>query len=57
MPIKVLHITELRTALDGVYDAQSKTKPSYTDPTIAAGQTVIKKAHIAEIRNAIRDVE
>jgi len=52
-----VHVTELRTALDGVYDAQSKTKPTYTDPTITAGQTTIKKAHIAEIRSNIKAVE
>ena len=55
--VKAVHITDLRTALDGVYDAQGKAHPTYTDPTITAGQTVIKKAHIAEVRQAVKDVE
>ena len=28
-----------------------------TDPTIIAGQTVIKRAHIRDLRSAVRDVE
>jgi len=48
--IRAVHTTELRTALDGVYDVHGKTHARYTNPTITAGQTVIKKAHIAEIR-------
>jgi len=56
--VKAVHLTELRTALNGVYDAQGKTPPTYKeDPTIFPGQTAIKKAHIAEIRQAVKDVE
>ena len=44
-------------ALNEVYDAKGRTLPTYTDPTITAGQTTIKKAHIAEIRSAVMDVE
>jgi len=55
--IKAVHVTELRTALNGVYDAVGKARPTYTDSTITAGQTTIKKAHIAEIRQAVKDVE
>lgn len=52
--IKAVHITNLRTALDGVYDAQGKTQPTYTDPTITVGQTLVKKAHIEEIEATLR---
>ena len=55
--VKAVHLTELRTALNGVYDAQGKTQPTYTDPTITAGQTAIKKAHIEEIRSSVKAVE
>jgi hypothetical protein len=55
--IKRVHITELRTALNAVYDAQAKAQPTYTDPTITASQTTIKKAHIAEIRSNVKAVE
>lgn len=55
--IKAVYLTELRTALNGVYDKLGQVRPTYTDPTITAGQTTIKKAHVAEIRNAVKDVE
>ena len=28
--------------------------PTYTDPTIVAGETVSKAAHVQELRNAVR---
>jgi len=55
--VKQVHITQLRTALDEVFDALSPPRPTYTDLAIVVGQTVIKKAHIAEIRSAIGTVE
>ena len=50
--IQAGHIRDLRSALDAVYGV---VKPSYTP--IVPRQTVIEKAHIDEIRNAVRDVE
>jgi len=55
--IRAVHLAELRTALNGVYDALGRTRPTYTDPTIVGGNTVIKKTHIEEIRTAIRAME
>jgi hypothetical protein len=51
--IGITHIVQLRTALDDVYDALDLTRPSYTDPTITAGITTIKRRHIAQIRHAV----
>jgi outer membrane scaffolding protein for murein synthesis (MipA/OmpV family) len=45
--IKAVHVTELRTAVAGVLSAIGVT-PSYTDPTIVAGTTVVKGAHIQD---------
>jgi len=63
-PFKAVHVTELRTALKKVYDTLGLTKPGdpdcviiKTDCTIVPRQTAIKKAHIDEIRNAVRGVE
>jgi hypothetical protein len=40
--IMVVHVTELRTALDAVYTQRGRAVPTYTDPTITATQTPIK---------------
>ena len=50
--IKGVHLTELRAALDAVYDAMDRPRPNYTDGRITAGDA-IKAAHITELREAI----
>ncbi len=50
--IKAQHILELRTAISDVYRRLNRTPPSFTDPGLGAG-TVIKAAHIAELRAAV----
>jgi uncharacterized repeat protein (TIGR01451 family) len=55
--IKAIHLTELRTAINEVLDAQSRTRPTFTDDPVVAGQTVVKKIHIDEIRSAVRTAE
>jgi hypothetical protein len=52
-PIKAVHIRELRTALNQVYQALGRALPAYTDSTIVAGQTTAKAAHIQELRTAV----
>lgn len=57
MPIRAVHITELRSALNGAYVAAGLTLPTYTDPTITADVTIVKAAHITELRNAVSAIE
>jgi hypothetical protein len=58
MTVKAVDISDLRAALGGVYTATLRTPPTYTDPTVLpwtspASFTLIKVAHIAEIRAAV----
>ena len=57
MPIRAQHIIDLRTALHEVYAASTRTPPTYTDPTIEVGKTMMKVEHIMEIRAALIAVE
>jgi hypothetical protein len=55
-PIKAVHITELRGYLDEALVAiNPPAQPPYTDPNLAGGgTTLIKKAHIEELRRRTR---
>jgi hypothetical protein len=59
--IQAAHITELRAGLKEVYDkvgpSLGLTPPTYTNLTIVPKETTIEKAHIEEIRSAVRGVE
>src|SRR6185369_10937550 len=48
--VKALDLTELRSALDGARSALFLPPVSYTDPTITAQSTMVKKAHVNELR-------
>jgi len=48
------HINELRSRLDEARSALSLAPVSYTDPSITAGSTVIKAAHIIDLRNGVK---
>ncbi len=48
--IKAIHVTELRNALDAARSAIGLSAISYTDPTIVAGTTNAKAAHVTELR-------
>jgi len=50
----LVHLTELRTALDQAYQAAGQTPPTYTDSAVVAGLTVIKAIHLNELRTAVR---
>jgi hypothetical protein len=53
-----VHLTDLRIALEQAYSAAGRTDhPSYTDPFIAAGVTIIRAAHIQELRDAVVALE
>ena len=49
-----VHVNELRRALNEAYQAVGGTAPTYTDPTVASGLTVIKAVHLNELRAAVR---
>lgn len=51
--VRAVHLTDLRDALNKVYDALVRARPSYTNPTIVPGQTVIMKIHIEQLRSAV----
>ena len=55
-PIKAVHITELRTAIENVYGYYGLTVPTWTDSTITSGVTHIKAVHVTELRTAIEAI-
>jgi hypothetical protein len=54
--VKLVHLTELRAALVGAYQAAQRVPPSFTDPTPSTS-TSIKAIHIAELRIAVVALE
>jgi hypothetical protein len=52
--ITAAHLTELRSNLNAAFGILGVLTPAYTDPTLTAGTTTIKRAHIAELRTALR---
>ena len=55
--VRLIHVTEMRTALAQAYQAAARTPPTYTDPEIVANQTKVRAAHIAELRAAVRALQ
>jgi uncharacterized repeat protein (TIGR01451 family) len=55
IPIKAVHITELRTAVNAVaaLAAPGQPAPTFTDPTITPGTTIIRAVHVNELRSAL----
>lgn len=51
MPIKKVHIDELRTAIQNERTRRGYTTAAFTDPTITSGSTGHKKEHTSELRN------
>ena len=57
-PVKRVHLTELRAALDAAYEAlKRRLRPTYTDSTVSAGVTAIRAVHVVELRDAILALE
>lgn len=52
--IKAVHITDLRTALNAARTALSLPALSYTDTTLNAQSTIIKSAHITDLRSGVK---
>jgi hypothetical protein len=50
--IKAAHVSELRAALTGAYEACDRTPPAFTDDALGAG-TVVKAVHLNELRAAV----
>ena len=55
--VRAVHLTELRAALADVYTSAGTPSQTYTDPIVTPGVTLIKAAHIAELRSAIIGLE
>jgi hypothetical protein len=57
--VSAQQVDELRSALAGARAAAGHVPPlaAWTDPTLVAGQTLVKAAHIGEIRAAVRAIE
>ena len=55
--VRAVHVVELRTALGQAYAAAGTASPTYTDATLETGQTAGKRAHLIELRNAVRALE
>jgi sugar lactone lactonase YvrE len=54
--IRVVHITELRAAIDTLRSGYGLSAFAWTDPTVTAGVTVVKASHVAELRTALAAV-
>ena len=52
-----MHLTELRAALSEAYAAAGRAAPAYTDPVVTPGATVIRAAHLMELRAAVAALE
>ncbi len=57
LSIRSAHVTELRTALEQAYIEAGRTPPPYSDPVIVSGSTVVRAAHIQELRSAVVALE
>jgi fibronectin type III domain protein len=54
LKIRAVHIDELRSNLTAALTNLGYTPPSFTDASLQAGITTIKRVHIMELRNATR---
>lgn len=52
--INRLHVIDLRTALDAARTALALSVLGYTDPSITAGTTVVKAAHVNDLRQRVQ---
>jgi len=55
LPIKAIHLTELRAAVDGARKEKGLAAFSFTDATVTPSGTLAKALHISELRTALED--
>ncbi len=55
-PIKAVHITELREAINSLRSNNGLAAFSFTDPTLTAGVTQIRSLHLTELSTALDEV-
>lgn len=55
-PIRAVHVTELRSCIDGARSAHSLSAFGYTHATIVAGTSIVTAIDITEMRTALADV-
>jgi hypothetical protein len=55
-PIKAVHIAELHSRIDSLRTRYGLGAFAWTDPTLAAGTTIIRAQHIIDLRTALREV-
>jgi hypothetical protein len=54
--VRRVHLLELRMALDRVYDAAGRSRPSYTD-ALLADDAPVRATHLNELRRAVVALE
>ena len=54
-PIRAVHITELRTRIDGLRAAAGLGRFAWTDPVLRAGVTRARLVHLTELRSALAE--
>lgn len=52
--IKAVHLQELRTAIEAARASLGLTASTFTDPTLTAGSTLVKAAHVQDLRSAVK---
>ncbi|HSP17090.1 MAG TPA: S8 family serine peptidase [Thermoanaerobaculia bacterium] len=52
--VKAVHLAELRASLDQAIATLSLPARIYSDPTLIAGVSIIKSAHVQELRDALK---
>ena len=52
-PVKAVHMTELRQAVNAVRAAANLSAATWTDPTLTVGTTVVKAVHVQELRTSL----
>ena len=53
VPIKAVHLTELRTAINAMRIAAGLDAIYFTNPTVASGSMTVKRVHLLELRAAL----
>jgi photosystem II stability/assembly factor-like uncharacterized protein len=56
VPIKVIHVAELRSYINGLRTARGLETFSFTDPVLTPQSTFVRAIHVAEMRAALDEV-